>query len=149
MDNKKLWSDKRHLRFWPLLLLVIFCLPSVIFAQTPEISVVYPKEEQDVFAQDSTFIFGSVTPGARLHINGSAVPVLDNGAFLAFLPVFPGEFVFSCRAILGADTTYAVRKVSIPSRMVAYPIDSLGFDSTYVFPMETCELQPGIFSRCR
>ena len=114
-----------------------------MLAQQAEIRIVYPDEEQEVFARDSTFIFGSVTPSSQLWINGTEVSVLPNGAFLAFLPVTPGVFVFECRAVLGSDTTSVDRSVFIPYRMKAFPVDSLGFDTTYAALPETFEFQPG------
>ncbi|MFN2397442.1 MAG: hypothetical protein ABR543_02175, partial [Gemmatimonadaceae bacterium] len=51
-----------------------------------DIRVVYPREGALVTSRDSNFIHGSVGNGnAKLWINGVEVPVLPNGAFLAFL----------------------------------------------------------------
>jgi N-acetylmuramoyl-L-alanine amidase len=56
------------------------------------IKVVYPRPNQEIQVRDSNFIFGSVGSGkATLSINGYAVPVAPNGAFLGFLPVPRGE----------------------------------------------------------
>jgi N-acetylmuramoyl-L-alanine amidase len=55
-----------------------------------QISVVYPKPEQMLTVRDSNFIFGSVGSGdAALRINGVAIPVWPNGAFMGWLPVPP------------------------------------------------------------
>ncbi|MFI5202784.1 MAG: N-acetylmuramoyl-L-alanine amidase, partial [Candidatus Kapaibacterium sp.] len=52
------------------------------------ISVAYPTPGQARPNVDSNFIFGTVGNGdASLAINGHAVPVAKNGAFLAFLPM--------------------------------------------------------------
>jgi N-acetylmuramoyl-L-alanine amidase len=52
------------------------------------ISVTYPTPGQARPNVDSNFIFGTVGNGnASLAINGHAVPVAKNGAFLAFLPM--------------------------------------------------------------
>src|SRR5712664_1511246 len=66
-------------------------LPPVPAVRGPvQISVVYPKPEQLLTVRDSNFIFGSVgTGGAALRINGVAVPVWPNGAFMGWLPVPP------------------------------------------------------------
>lgn len=54
--------------------------------------VVYPMANAMIQARDSNFIFGSVGNGtAALTINGAPVPVLPNGAFLAWLPVPPHD----------------------------------------------------------
>jgi N-acetylmuramoyl-L-alanine amidase len=66
-------------------------LPPVPEVRGPlEISVTYPKPDQLLTVRDSNFIFGSVGSGdAALQINGVAVPVYPNGAFMGWLPVPP------------------------------------------------------------
>jgi N-acetylmuramoyl-L-alanine amidase len=66
-------------------------LPPVPEVRGPvKIEVVYPKPEQMLTVRDSNFIFGSVGSGdAALSINGVAVPVWPNGAFMGWLPVPP------------------------------------------------------------
>jgi N-acetylmuramoyl-L-alanine amidase len=66
-------------------------LPPVPPVRGPvQINVVYPKPDQLLTARDSNFIFGSVGSGdAALRINGVAVPVWPNGAFMGWLPVPP------------------------------------------------------------
>src|SRR6059058_2875631 len=64
-------------------------LPPVPDVRGPlQISVTYPKPEQMLTVRDSNFIFGSLGTGdASLRINGFAVPVWPNGAFMGWLPV--------------------------------------------------------------
>jgi N-acetylmuramoyl-L-alanine amidase len=66
-------------------------LPPVPEVRGPlQISVTYPKPDQLLTVRDSNFIFGSVGTGdAALRINGVAVPVWPNGAFMGWLPVPP------------------------------------------------------------
>src|SRR5437762_4236420 len=66
-------------------------LPPVPDVRGPlQISVSYPKPDQLLTVRDSNFIFGSVGTGdAALQINGVAVPVYPNGAFMGWLPVPP------------------------------------------------------------
>lgn len=63
-----------------------------------DLKVVYPKQGQYLPPVDSTFIFGSVTPGSDLTINGQTIEVHKEGGWLAFLPVNPGEFSFNLQA---------------------------------------------------
>lgn len=132
-------------KWWILFLITFFVLRLAATTKDmkPRIHIVYPLKNQTIAARDSTFIFGSVTPGSNLTINNTSIPVLDNGAFLAFLPITKGSFQFHCEAILGNDTTVWDRHVWISSRMMAYPNDSLGFDSTYVYPRVSSDLRPG------
>lgn len=126
-------------------LFLMFCLiqVSVIFSQV-KIDVVYPKEGAQITASESTFIFGYVLPAdSRLEINDERVKLYSNGAFLAFLPVKPGPFSFECEAIFEGDTTRLVRSVYIPYYLESSPRDSLVIDTSYVFPEEDWELQPG------
>lgn len=52
------------------------------------IDVVYPAAGDVVQARDSTFLFGSVGRGdARLLVGGDTVPVLDDGAWIAWVPL--------------------------------------------------------------
>src|SRR5688572_3538336 len=64
-------------------------LPSVPPARGPlQIRVVYPTSDAVVRAKDSSFLLGSVGTGdATLTINGHAVRVWPNGAWLAWIPL--------------------------------------------------------------
>lgn len=65
----------------------------------PEIELAYPKPGAATPAADSTFLFGTVNTGtATLSINGIRVPIAQNGAFLAYLPVPPdGRYRLTAR----------------------------------------------------
>ena len=70
------------------------------------IRVVYPKPGQRIGAVDSTFILGHLPDLALtkpkdlvLVVNDSSeFPVHQSGAFLAWVPITPGEFTFRLRA---------------------------------------------------
>ncbi|MGH7538629.1 MAG: N-acetylmuramoyl-L-alanine amidase family protein [Gemmatimonadales bacterium] len=52
------------------------------------ITVVYPSATDVVQGSDSTFLFGTVGRGdALLRVNGAPVPVLANGAWIAWVPL--------------------------------------------------------------
>lgn len=56
-------------------------------AQDPDLVVRYPMPGQRI-VPDSNFLFGSLgRGGGTVEINGTRVPVEENGAFLAWLPV--------------------------------------------------------------
>jgi len=83
------------------------------------IAVVYPRAGALIMSRDSNFILGSVGTGdATLTINGTAVPVRANGAFLAWLPV-PDSATsrYDLVASRGADTV----RVSHPVRVLPPP----------------------------
>jgi N-acetylmuramoyl-L-alanine amidase len=77
----------------------------------PVINVVYPADSQAIGPVDSTSIRGSVTPGAKLTINGQSVDVYRTGGFIAFLPVAPGWFVFRLEA--ENESGYSVDSVGV------------------------------------
>ena len=79
------------------------------------LNVVYPDTNQQLPTVDSTFIFGSVTPDAKLYINDIKIPVHKDGGWLAYLPVDHGEFIFGLIAVLGNDTSFLELPVQIGS----------------------------------
>ncbi len=85
--------------------------------------VVYPVAGQLITVRDSNFIFGSVGSGdATLTINGDAVPVHPNGAYLAYLPVPRGVTpVYRLEVRRGADTASYEHPISTPASVAAAP----------------------------
>jgi N-acetylmuramoyl-L-alanine amidase len=99
--------------------------------------VQYPPPDHQLRVRDSTFIFGEVGNGrASLTVNGSPVPVLPNGAWIAYLPVpAPSAPRYDIVAIVDADTA----RLSHPVRVPAPPVEvsatgALVLDSTSVLP---------------
>ena len=80
------------------------------------ISVVYPHQDAVIETRDSNFILGSVGTGdANLMINGYAVPVQPNGAFLAWLPLPDSTKPrYDLVAVAGSDTS----RLSYPVRLL-------------------------------
>lgn len=89
-------------------------------------NVVYPEADQLLPSVDSTFIFGNVTPEAKLYINGIEITVHRDGGWLAYLPVDHGEFIFSLMTVLENDTSFLELPVQIGSP---------GFDDIYTVPL--------------
>jgi N-acetylmuramoyl-L-alanine amidase len=88
-----------------ILSIIIFLISFSSAYAIVDIDVVYPRSGQRVALLDSTFIFGSVTPGAELTINDIPIDVHKGGGWLAFLPLEPGEFVFNIVAVLEGDSS--------------------------------------------
>ncbi|PYO49917.1 MAG: hypothetical protein DMD72_03695 [Gemmatimonadetes bacterium] len=95
-------------------------LPPVPDARGPlQITVTYPKPDQMLTVRDSNFIFGSVGTGdAALRINGVAVPVYPNGAFMGWLPVPPDSAPHY--EILARNPTQSARLI-LPIRIPPAP----------------------------
>lgn len=114
--------------------------------QNAPIMVQYPHEKMTVArGAKKIFIFGQVNlPGAlTLDINGETVPLHDNGAFLAYLPVQNGEFAFVLTAGNGKETVQAVRRITVPGADIKDFSAKAEFDPEEVFPQTPVELLPG------
>ncbi|MGH8937958.1 MAG: hypothetical protein ACRDV2_01260, partial [Actinomycetes bacterium] len=102
-------------------------LPAVPEVKGPLVlRVVYPPPDAAVQARDSSFMLGSAGTGdARVSINGHAVRVWPNGAWLAWLPFPPDslmQFIIEGRtASDSAVLTYTLRRFP----RAAEPLDSL------------------------
>lgn len=99
--------------------------------------VTYPPDGATIVARDSTFLFGSVGTGdARLTVNGAEVPVLPNGAWLAWVPLPPRDRPeWLLVASRGRDTARVVRRVRFPPLPVALTNDGvLRVDSASLRP---------------
>lgn len=71
----------------------------------PKIDVVYPVAGQCLKENGHHFIYGNVQPPhSRFTINGKKVSLYKNGAFMVYLPVQKGDFVFHCIATADGDT---------------------------------------------
>lgn len=86
-------------------------------------AVVYPARNGVIATQDSNFVLGSVGSGdASLTINGVPVEVKPNGAFLAWLPVPPGEApAYELVARRGLDSVAYLHPVQTPASRAALP----------------------------
>jgi len=114
----------KSIRTFVLIILFGICAISTS-AETPEINVIYPRGGAHIGAVDSTFIFGSVTPGSDLVINDKSVDVFKSGGFMAFLPLQPGPFDFNIRAINENDTSFYIRTVVVPKPRESFDYDKL------------------------
>jgi N-acetylmuramoyl-L-alanine amidase len=109
----------------------------------PKISVIYPREGATIGASDSTFIFGSVTPKSNLTINGFKAQVHPNGAFLAFLPLISGDFVFELLAENRAGVSVKKVSVKVPLAILPVPDDSFCIVENSIRPRQDMTLSAG------
>jgi len=106
-----------------LMFLLLLAVSS--YAQPPEINIVYPQNDSLIGAVDSTFIFGTVTPGSKLTINGFDVAVHKEGGFLGFLPIEPGPFEYDIVASNKSDITYLNWRILVPEPIKSFSRQSL------------------------
>lgn len=134
----------KQTKYWLVLPLVMLFMAVNSIHAAINIEVIYPKEGSKVTAADSTFVFGNVTPiEVELTVNNIPSQIYPNGAFLAFVPVEPGNFSLICRALANKDTARVVRNIYIPHYMKTSTQNSLVIDTSYIFPKVDWELQPG------
>ncbi len=130
-----------------VVLALILAMPLHARAVSPELTVVYPKEGDTVQAGDSTYVFGHVVPAETpVFVNGIRAKKYVNGTFMAMVPVRPGEFVFSCLAVDGLDSTRVDRTVYIPEFMFETAAEPARFDTSFFFPAGEYELFPGDYA---
>jgi N-acetylmuramoyl-L-alanine amidase len=103
----------------------------------------YPAANQLIASRDSNFIFGTVGSGdATLTINGVPVPVVPNGAFLAYLANPPASAPrYDLVVARGADTVRRSVAVRIQPRPVLAASGLLVVDSSSVTPRGTLSLR--------
>ncbi len=125
-----------------ILLALLFFVHS---ADAMQVNIVYPTPQDTIYAAgiDSNYIYGHVSPAdARLFINQQPIKVFETGAFLAYLPIQPGEFTYVCRAITATDSIVVERKVVYQIPQALSP-DSLEIDNSSIFPRSNVALQAG------
>ena len=119
-------------------------LPAIPAVDGPlDLKVVYPAAGATLSARDSNFIFGQTGSGrATLQINGTAVAVAPNGAWIAYLPL-PGDSVavYHIVARVGADSAVLDHRVKLPRRFV--PPEGLWLDRGSIQPSGSRWVEPG------
>lgn len=112
-------------------------------AQEPSIKVQHPRKNSTLPYVDSTFIHGMVTPGSDLKINDVEIDVHEDGGFLAYLDVSPGDYVFELVAEKGGKTKTLEWPVRIRERDRQVPFDSLAILTEFAVPDVYQQLIPG------
>jgi N-acetylmuramoyl-L-alanine amidase len=127
-----------------VLALIWLCSAPPVLSQELMLEVVYPREGMTVTAADSTFVFGNVSdPQARVEINNVPAQMYSNGAYMAVVPVQPGNFDFYAVAQTDTQLVQVRRQVYIPPYLKTSTRDSLVADTSYVFPADSLALRPG------
>jgi len=129
-----------------ILIIFTFVFTQVSLGQAlsiPAINVVYPPEGKEITSYDSTFIFGSVTPGSDLVINDQYIEVHKNGAFLAYLPLKPGDFIFQLETMHQGGISKKEVKVRVPFPHLPTPKDTLRIENYEKIPSQDMVLTSG------
>jgi N-acetylmuramoyl-L-alanine amidase len=134
------------MKSWVKSIILVLLLTTVTAGEVnapPTVNVVYPPEGKEITSSDSTFIFGSVTPGSDLVINDQYIEVHKNGAFLAYLPLKPGDFVFQLEAMNQGGISRKEVKVRVPFPRLPTPKDSLRTETYDKAPSQDMVLTSG------
>ncbi len=102
-----------------------------------DVRIRYPTDNQLLTSRDSNFVLGSLGTGdASLTINGQAVPVAPNGAFLGWLANPPaGALRYDLVVARAADTVRRTVRVRLPVRTPLAGFGKLRVDSGSVLPV--------------
>jgi N-acetylmuramoyl-L-alanine amidase len=95
-------------------------------ASAVELRVLWPEEGASYPPLRRSFVFGHVTPGSGLSVNGASVPVRASGAFLSMVDFSTGAFSLLLRAEGAGASTESARRVSVADFQDA-PGGSLAF----------------------
>ena len=113
------------------------------------IAVVYPAVTDVIQSHDSVFLFGAVRGGSggplRLGINGQSVPVLPNGAWIAWLPLPDDTVAHFVMAATGAgpDSSRYVYTARIAPQFRPPAGRPVWIDTTSFTPAGTLALPAG------
>ncbi|MDD5656387.1 MAG: N-acetylmuramoyl-L-alanine amidase, partial [Elusimicrobia bacterium] len=106
--------------------------------------VLWPPEGLSMPLSDGEWVMGSVSdPAAAFTINGASVAVHRNGAFLAWLPVSPGTFTFSCRLSLREGPAQLARRIFVTPPPAPLPARPAAVEPASLWPGADVELRPG------
>ena len=139
----------QEIRCFEIALLAGILCSQVLFGQTNQLEIVYPREDATIVTRDSAFVYGYYHPdGLRIRINGIAASQFDGNRFLAVVPVTPGRFTFLAQAFLGADSLLRPvvereRHIYIPHYLATSPPAPLIIDTSLIYPHNDLTLRPG------
>ncbi|KAA3633420.1 MAG: N-acetylmuramoyl-L-alanine amidase [Calditrichaeota bacterium] len=107
-----------------------------------EINVIYPKDSQLVRTVDSMFLLGYIEKdllidNGILYVNQLVFPVHQDGGFLAYIPVTPGNFDihinYTPEPVVSSEGETFIRGVSIARKTITIqipePLSPIPFDS--------------------
>jgi N-acetylmuramoyl-L-alanine amidase len=118
--------------------------PLPLPAESLRIVVAYPGPTEVLEAHDSAFIYGAVTRGATLTVNGASVPVSPGGGWIAWVPL-PDDTTAYFRLVAGAaaDSQVVIFRARIAPRFHP-PADRAAWIDTLSFsPRGRLTLPPG------
>ncbi|MDQ2995172.1 MAG: N-acetylmuramoyl-L-alanine amidase, partial [Pseudomonadota bacterium] len=124
-------------------LLFLIVLPMQVFAEK-SLTVVHPNESQKLPAIKEVFVFGEVTPGSSLTINGAPIKVHPKGGYLTMLPVSSGPVKLNVQATTPAGKKITLdRHFTIADALTESPVSPLTIQQDRTEPAQDLLLSPG------
>jgi hypothetical protein len=121
----------------------ILALPVFAHAQAV-LTIVHPEEGASLPNIKSVFVYGEVTPGSTLTINGSMVKPHPKGGYLVMVSVQPGPVLLSCEATTPkGDKVKLDRHFTIAQGFIESPLTPLTLVKESLEPSEDIVLSPG------
>jgi N-acetylmuramoyl-L-alanine amidase len=128
---------------WSKSVLLIGLLATVAGAQAT-LTVIHPTEGQSLPALKDVFVFGEVTPGSTLTINGTMIKVHPKGGYLAMVPVSSGPVLLTCEATTSTGENIKLeRHFTIAGISPEPPRKPLTLIKETIEPSEDLVLAPG------
>jgi N-acetylmuramoyl-L-alanine amidase len=123
---------------------LILCLwPALAWAEAT-LTVIHPEEGQALPDIKEVFVYGEVTPGSTLTINGAMIKVHPKGGYLVMLPVQSGNVLLSCEATTPKGEKVKVdRHFTVAPGFVESPVKPLTLVKDSIEPSEDLVLAPG------
>jgi N-acetylmuramoyl-L-alanine amidase len=91
------------------------------------LTIVYPGPDAQLPAVARSFVFGASPPGSRVTVNGTAAHCAADGAWIAYVPLAPGDFTLNVSAD-GARAWYLQRRIHVAALLRTDPPAPARFD---------------------
>lgn len=108
------------------------------------VTIVHPTEGQRLPPISQVFVFGAVTPGSSLTLNGMPVTPHPKGGYLTMVPLKPGDMLLTAETQGPAgDTAKIERRFTVASPFTPSPMDPLTLEKGSITPSDNLWLSAG------
>lgn len=113
-------------------------------SSTLALTVVHPTEGMKLPSLSQIFVYGAVTPGSTVTLNGIPIDVHPQGGYLAMVPVVAGDFVIHAEAHGPAGAVAALdRHITVAPGFVISPSTPTTIEKPSISPSDDVLLTPG------
>jgi len=113
-------------------------------SSTLSLTIVHPTEGMKLPPLSQIFVYGAVTPGSTVTLNGIPIDVHPQGGYLAMVPVLAGDFLIHAEAHGPAGAAAVLdRHINIGSGFVMSPFTPTTIEKSSVSPSDDLLLTSG------